>query len=228
MQKDRLNQAGFLFFTASLVLVFGFAAFNSWQQFALWQSGERTKFLLPPYQSFDYFVYYARYHFFNPYLVSLLMGGALFYGAQKLNRKYGERFFEAVEPYLLLISLFLSGTPGWMAYLIIFLSIYLVLNLLLTFFHFVIPHLPAAGKLEEFIRRPAENSDSSSHSELREESDSEILHSAQDDSVNAPIIQGKKELPRIPLFYLWIPSAISTIIISRWLATLPMWQIMKF
>lgn len=177
LPKTWLNKAGFLIFTVSLALVFGFAGFNSWQQYQGWLSGSTTKFLLPPYQSFDYFIFYIRFHFFNPYIVSLLIGLLFFFGAEKLNRKYEGRFFEPIEPYLLLISLFLAGTPGWLAYLVVFFGVYFLANISLTAYHFLIT---------------------------------------------------KKSGVRIPLFYLWLPSAISTIIINRWLAVLPIWQVLKF
>ena len=181
LPKTQLNRVGFSFFALSAVLVFGFAGFQSWQQYHIWLAGETTKFLLPPYQTFDYFIYYARYHFFNPYLISLLIGLLFFFGAKKMNKKYGERFFEPVEPYLLLISLFLSGTPGWLAYLIFLLLANLAGNLYLTY---------------KFYKTDKSDSSDKAH--------------------------------RVSFYYYWLPSAIFTILISRWLAILPIWQTMKF
>lgn len=172
-----LGRLGFLIVAIVIILIFGFAFFQSWQQYQLWSAGGQTMFLLPPYQSFDYFIYYARYHFFNSYLVSLLIGILFFFGAKKLNQKYDGRFFEEIEPYLLLVSLFATGTPGWIAYLFVFFAVYFFANASITIFHLVIT---------------------------------------------------KKSEVRIPLFYLWLPSAISTILISRWLSVLPLWQTLKF
>lgn len=177
LPKARLNNAGFLFLMTAIILVFGLAGFNSWQQYSAWQVDPAAKFLLPPYQDWNYFVFHARYNFFNPYLISLLMGVIFFLGAKKLNKKYDGRFFEEVEPYLLLISMFLLGTPGWLAYLFVFFAVYFLVNILITFYHLFI---------------------------------------------------NKNTGVRIPLFYLWIPVAISTIMISRWLAVLPAWQVLKF
>ena len=168
---------GFLIFAGSLLLIFGFAFLNSYRQYQLWINNEFTKIFLPPYQNWDYFVYYARYHFFHPYLFSLATGMLFFTGATFLNKRYEERFFETIEPYLMLTALFLSGTPGWLVYAFVFLSVYLLASVAMTFHEVVIK---------------------------------------------------KGESPRLPFYYLWLPSAISTIIISRWLVELPQWQIMKF
>ncbi len=177
LPKARLNQAGFLISAFSVILVFGFAGFQSWKQYQLWSVGDTTRFLLPPYQSLDYFVYYSRYRFFNPYLVSGLMGILFFLGTRKLNLKYARRFFEDIEPYFLAVSMFVLGTPGWLVYLLVFLGLYLIVSLSITFYH---------------------------------------------------LFMLKEGQIRVPLFYLWLPSAISTILISRYLVDLPLWQQLKF
>mgnify|MGYP001603187876 CR=1 FL=1 len=38
----------------------------------------------------------------------------------------------------------------------------------------------------------------------------------------------KGETPRISLYYLWLPAAIFTILISRWIEALSWWQVFKF
>ncbi len=181
LPKSRFNRVGFLFLSVALTLIFSFAVYNSWQQYQLWQGDATAKFLLPPYQTFDYFVYYARYHFFNPYLISLMIGILFFFGAKKMNERFAGRFFEPIEPYLLMISLFVSGTPGWFFYLIFLLLANLAGNLYLTYkFH----------KTDKPDR--ADKSD------------------------------------RISFYYYWLSVAIFTILISRWLAVLPWWQMLKF
>lgn len=168
---------GLLIFTASALLIFGFAFYNSYQQYQAWLSNGFTKSFLPPYQNLDYFIYYARYHFFNPYLLSLGMGILFFFGALFLNKKYAGRFFEDIEPYLMLTALFLSGTPGWLVYAFVFFSVYLLASIGLTFYEVALKN---------------------------------------------------RESPRLPFYYLWLPSSLFTILISRWLIELPQWQILNF
>lgn len=166
-----------MIFSASVLLIFGFAFYDSYRQYFAWKADALTMRFLPPYQSLDYFIYYARYHFFNQYLLSLGMGILFFIGAEYLNRKYGERFFETVESYLMLTALFLSGTPGWLVYASVFFAVYLLASLALTFYEVVLK---------------------------------------------------KRESPRMPFYYLWLPSSLFTILISKWLVELPQWGIMKF
>lgn len=168
---------GFWLFLISVIIIFGFAGFYSWQQYFIWKNGEMGKFFLPPYQNFDYFIFYVRSRFFNPYLLSLFFGVLFLWAAKKMNRKYGERFFEPVEPYLLAISIFIVGHPLWVFYLLTLVSSFLIINILITNYYLLITH---------------------------------------------------KETPRVSLYYLWLPSAIFIILISKWLTALPWWQTLKF
>ena len=175
--KARLQKAGLLVLAASVILVFGWAGYQAFQQYYLWKNNEISQFLLPPYQSLDYFVFYARTRFFNAYLLSLLIGLGFLWGAKKINQKYEERFFEPIEPYLLATSIFIVGHPLWLFYMIILLTLYLFINSLFT------------------------------------------IHNS---------LFKKGETPRISLYYFWLPAAISTILISKWIEALPWWQIFKF
>lgn len=154
---------GLLIFGTALFLIFGFAFYNSYAQYQAWLSNGFTKTFLPPYQNLDYFIYYSRYHFFNQFLLSGLMGILFFFGAKFLNRKYDGRFFEDIEPYLMLTALFLSGTPGWLVYAFVFFAVYLLASMVYTFYEVVLK---------------------------------------------------KRESPRLPFYYLWLPSSLSTIILE--------------
>jgi|SRR3989344_5700032 len=174
--KARLKKVGFLVLAASALAIFGWAGYQAFQQYHLWKNNEVSQFLLPPYQSWDYFVFYARTRFFNPYLLSLLIGLVFLWAAKMLNKKYQERFFEPIEPYLLAMSIFLVGHPLWLFYLIILLFLFLIINFALSTFHFWL----------------------------------------------------NKEMPRISLYYFWLPAAIFTIIIiSRWISSLLWWNLLK-
>lgn len=161
-----------------ILAIFGFSVYQSWQQYLTWKSNDLGKLFLPPYQNWDYFVFFARTRFFNPYFLSLAAALVFLAAAKYFNKKYQERFFEPIEPYLLATAFFVVGHPLWLFYLIIFLIAALAGNSYLTY---------------KFYRT---NKSDKSY--------------------------------RISFYYFWLPAAISTILISKWLAALPWWQTLKF
>ena len=163
---------GVLVLTSAILAIFSFAFYQSWQQYLLWKGNEVSKFFLPPYQNWDYFIFYARSRFFNPYLLSLFIGLGFLWAAKKMNQKYDERFFEPIEPYLFATAIFLTGHPLWLFYLIILLASVLLIQSL------------------NATRYP----------------------------LNAK---------RLSLYYLWLPTAIFTILISKWLTVLSWWASLK-
>jgi hypothetical protein len=182
MPKARLKNSGLfgiLIFIAAIICVFGFASYQSGQQYLLWKNDEMGKLLLPPYQDIDYLIFYARTRFFNPYLLSLFFGIAFLWAAKILNKKYQERFFEPIEPYLLATAIFLVGHPTWLFYLIFLIGLYLFIHFINSLFNW---------KLE---------------------------------------IGNWKFGRRLPLYYLWLSTAILIILISRWVMELPWWQMLK-
>lgn len=164
---------GVLVFTIATLVIFSFAIYQSWQQYLLWKSNDLGKLFLPPYQSWDYFVFYARSRFFNPYLLSLTIGLVSLIAARYFNKKYQERFFEPIEPYLLATSIFLVGHPLWLFYLI-------TLSVITVIFSLV--------------------------------------------NGQWSMVNGR----RLSLYYLWLPAAIFTIIIGKWLSALPWFQMLRF
>lgn len=119
-------------FLIVIVLIFILLFYQSWQQYQFWSRDEVSQFLLPPYQSINYFIFYAIARFFAPYLISLAVAILFLFSAKALNKKYQERFFKPEEPYFGAIAIFLTGHPGWLFYLVILIFIYLVLHLSLV------------------------------------------------------------------------------------------------
>lgn len=141
--KARLNKIGFFgiaSFLFSAMSIFLFAGYLSFQQYFFWKNNELGQFLLPPHQNFEYFIFYLRTRFFNPYLFSLAVGIVFLVVAKYFNKKYEERFFEPIEPYLLTTSIFLVGHPTWLVYLILLLIIFLIVNILVANYHLLITH----------------------------------------------------------------------------------------
>lgn len=164
-----------IIFWIAIIAIFGVSLYWSFKQYLLWlnpsQQFSFTKFLLPPYQDIGYFLKYAFMRFWMSYLISLVVGLIIFYAAKNLNKKYGGRFFEAGELYILPLSFFLTGHPGWLIHVILILLI------------------GAGFSAYQFWKN--------------------------------------KEQTRFSLYYLWLPTAFSVIIISKWLAAASWWLALK-
>lgn len=101
-------------------------------QFLLWQGNEISTYLIPPYQSMRYFLFYVGTRFWAPYLVSGVVGLLGFLGARYANKKFGERFFENEEPQYFALGIFLASHPGWTFYLAIICIVYFLYAIILN------------------------------------------------------------------------------------------------
>ncbi len=129
-------------FIFAIAVVFSLLIYYSYQQYIAWQSVEPSKFLLPPYQTIDYFIKYVGARFFAPYLISLIAALVFLYVAKKLNKKYEERFFEQEELWFGALAIFLTGWPGAFFYFIGLILIYFLIHIFLFFIsHFSSPRL---------------------------------------------------------------------------------------
>lgn len=118
----------------SVAGVLGSLLYWAWQQYQLWKASAFSKFFLPPYRGGGYFFSYISQRIFAPWIISFLAAIFISRFAAFFNRKYGERFFEAEEIYLMALGVFLTGYPGFFIYLIlIFLG-----GILLSTFYFLL------------------------------------------------------------------------------------------
>jgi len=121
-------------FLLGVGLVFGSASYLTLLLYQNWKNGELTELFLPPHQSPGYFFSYAGYHFFVPWLISLLAAILVSRLAERGNKRFGERFFETEEIGMMRLSIFLVGYPGILFYAILTLvsgllfSIFYLLN----------------------------------------------------------------------------------------------------
>lgn len=106
-----------LLFFLSAALIFGLAVFLAVFQYQIWQQNDLTKFLLPPHRDIGYFFSYAGTRFFAAWLIALLAAVVIPRIAERLNKKYGERFFYEEEFELMRLGIFLTGYPGFLFYL---------------------------------------------------------------------------------------------------------------
>ena len=111
------------------VIAFGVSVYYSVAQYLLWQSTEPSKYLLPPYTPVAYFLRYSLFHFFAPYIASLVLAGIFYFVAKLMNKKSGERFFEGEEIGLAAIVLFIAGFPGILFVFGFIIAAYLLIHL---------------------------------------------------------------------------------------------------
>lgn len=90
------------------------------------------KLLFPDYAGGTYLLFFLLTRAWGEYIISL--GFALFFlwAMLYLNHKYDNRFFYDEEPYFGAVAIFITGWPGWLYYLIVLLSLFLIFNALST------------------------------------------------------------------------------------------------
>ena len=112
---------------------FAYAAYVSRAQFLMWHTDvAQGTYLVPPYSGIGYFFRYSFVHFWLPYVISLFVAILFFAGARWLSKRRDGMLFEKEELYFLAIGLFVSSHPGWIFYLLIVLSAYLLATLIVT------------------------------------------------------------------------------------------------
>lgn len=122
-------------FYFSIAAIFSLLVYYSYQQYVAWQSVEPSKYLLPPYASFNYFIKYVGFRFFGPYLISLAASLLLLFSLNRLNKKYEERFFYPEELPMAALAMFLTGWPGSLFYFVGLISVYLIIHFLISIYY---------------------------------------------------------------------------------------------
>lgn len=118
-------------FIVGALAVFAVQIYWSAVQHIVWQADPISRYLLPPYQSYEYFFSYIGKRFFAPWLISLLAAILIPRIAERFNKKYRERFFYNEEFGLMRLGIFFVGYPGFVFYIV---SVLLFGILLSTFY----------------------------------------------------------------------------------------------
>lgn len=124
--------------------------YESQQQFVTWATATPpARYLVPPYQSLGYFLFYIFYRIWAPYIVSGLMAAIVLIATIYGNKRFGQRFFYSEEPYLIALSFFIIGHPLWIGYLFLTIVAYCIYMLIrhfyarrpgrVTFYYFWLP-----------------------------------------------------------------------------------------
>ncbi len=129
-------------FIFSILFIFVFLSYQSFRQYEIWTQDKISIYLLPPYNSIAYFIFYISTRFFAPYLISLVISILFLFSAKILNKKYQGRFFYPEELYFGALAIFLVSHPGWLIYLVSIIFIYLLLHVFLSIIsHFSLQRL---------------------------------------------------------------------------------------
>lgn len=113
----------------SVIVIVSVLLYWSVAQYELWQESDSVaRYLLPPYQSPNYFLTYIFFRFWASYLLSFLAGLFLAIFVACLNQKYQNRFFYDEEKYLLAVTVFLVGHPLWLVYVFGTLILWLIVS----------------------------------------------------------------------------------------------------
>ncbi len=139
-----------------------YAAYQSRAQFLMWHADAKgAAHLLPPYQGMGYFLQYAFVHFWLPYVISFAVAELFFAGAKWLNARREGMLFEKDELYFLGIGIFVSSHPGWIFYLLIVFSAYLLATLIsvlsygprerVSFYYFWLPCAAVTVALNAYL-----------------------------------------------------------------------------
>jgi len=196
----------------SVAGVFGASLYWAWQQYRLWQANALSKFFLPPYQGWGYFFSYVGQKIFAPWLISLLAAIFISRVAVFFNKKYRERFFESEEIPLMVLGIFLTGYPGFFIYLIL---IFLGGILLSTFSRPISESRHSGMRLDwRGSRLSTMEKMSSVSSEIKRDHANSIHSPCGLWRVAGYFLFSRG---RAPLYYFWLPMAISAILIKSWL-----------
>ncbi len=119
------GERGLIIFWRMTRIVFGvllagkffLAGYFTYQQYFIWLSHPLSRLLLPPSQSWQYFISYSLTNFFLAPAITGLVALVILLAIKLVNWKFGGRFFELAEPYLAGLAVLLVGSQAWIYYL---------------------------------------------------------------------------------------------------------------
>ncbi|MCL5006658.1 MAG: hypothetical protein M1153_00715 [Patescibacteria group bacterium] len=130
LRKIKTARVFRLLFWISAAFPFLYYVYLTYAQYLEWKGESGPgRFLVPPYLGIGYVIRYHFIGFYMYYLVSLFVALFFLLAAVRLNKKFGERFFESEEPYLGALAINLTGTPGFAIYLIVLFAFQLLMTI---------------------------------------------------------------------------------------------------
>lgn len=128
-RKISFKKLIWLLIGATVVFDFGL----SLVQYFVWRANSFSRFFLPPYQSWDYFLSYSFFHFFLADILSLF-SALFFYVIFKTFKKYKGHFISECELNLLFLASLLIAWPK----ILFFIPLLLFLGVLFSLFNFLV------------------------------------------------------------------------------------------
>lgn len=117
------------FFVVSVGIIILGCALLSYFQYRAWNENELSRLLLPPHQGMGYFIKYAFFRFWAPYLFSLVLALLFFFGARRYNNLRGNSLFYEEEYTIGALALLFSGYPGAVFFLLVFAVLFFLATL---------------------------------------------------------------------------------------------------
>lgn len=124
----------FILVIVAIVFRLVYALTISIAQYYIWHSQEFTRFLLPPYQSIKYFLFYSWGRFWMEHIIAF--GATLvFYLFLKILQRYKERFLDKDEIMFGILIILLVGWPNAVVFMpLVFIAAVLVALLSILIF----------------------------------------------------------------------------------------------
>lgn len=104
------------------------AGFETFLQYWAFKSGSPGMYLLPPYQSINYFVSYVWLHFWMTPMVTVSASALFGFAAVILNYFGKNRFFEKEEIFSAILGGLASGWPNFILYLALIIILMIIMN----------------------------------------------------------------------------------------------------
>ncbi|MDO8602031.1 MAG: hypothetical protein Q7R62_02820 [bacterium] len=99
-----------------------FLSYNTALQYLAWATGGSvTRFLLPPYNTIGYFLFYSFTEFWANYLIAAALGAIGYFAIRNYNHRHKEMLFYPEESLLCFLAFLMVGHPLWILYLILLL-----------------------------------------------------------------------------------------------------------
>ncbi len=122
-----------ILFFAAVMFVVGYLVYLIAVQYTFWRNaGPPSSYLVPPYRSITYVVWYQFVRFGFYYTIAFAISAALWLGGHWLDKWGGKRFFYVGELPLAALSVFLLGNPAWQYAWLYYIAALLVSTFLIT------------------------------------------------------------------------------------------------
>ncbi len=118
-----------LLLVAVIIFRVAYAALLSLLQYYIWSHDAFSKFLLPPYQSIKYFLFYAGYHFWLSTLIAFFLAFA-FWLSLFIASLFRKNLFVDGELKLALLASMIVGWPDFIAFLPLIFALAVIYSLL--------------------------------------------------------------------------------------------------